>query len=78
MDTTIKAANQLIRSHGGSIEQQTALRKAFDETGVGNHPEIIRFLANLSLAKSEGKPLPAAAPAPAKMGKLSKMYGKKK
>lgn len=77
-DTTVAAANEFIRTHGGTAEQQKELRSLLEETGLGNNKAIIRSFANANLARSEGKPLPAIAPPAPKMNKMQKMYGKKK
>lgn len=78
-DTTVAAANNFIRTHGGTDEQQKEFRQVLEKTGLGNHPAIIRILANAGISKNhtEGSPLPAQAPAPTKMGKIEKMYGSK-
>lgn len=78
-DTVVAAANQFIRTHGGSADQQKSFRKLLQDTGLGNHPDMIRVLANAGMSRTnnEGVPLPAQAPAPAKMGKIARMYGKR-
>lgn len=77
-DTTVSAANQFIRTHGGTVEQQKELRSLLEETGLGNHKAIIRSFANANLARAEGQPLPAVAPPAAKMSRFQKMYGQGK
>ena len=79
-ETTVKAANDFIRTHGGTEAQQKEFRELMAKTGLGNHPAMIRILANAGLSKkfTEGSPVPAQAPAPDRMSKLEKMYGKKK
>lgn len=77
-ETTVAAANEFIATHGGTPEQQGAFRKMLQDTGIGNHPEMIRLLANArnSAQFTEGKPLPGNAPTP-KPSKSQKFYGKK-
>lgn len=41
------------------------LRKALTMTGMGNHPEMVRFLNKIGSFLGEGKPIPSARPAPA-------------
>lgn len=77
-DTTVAAANQFIRTHGGTADQQKELRSLLEETGLGNHKAIIRSFANANLARAEGKPLAAVSPPAPKMNRINKMYGKKK
>lgn len=77
-DTTLAAANQFIRTHGGTPEQQKAFRSLLEERKLANNPIMIRALANANLARAEGRPLPAVTPPAPKMGKMQKMYGKKK
>lgn len=74
-DTTVSAALEFIRTHGGSSEQQTEFHQLMEQTGVGNHPAMIRMLAAANRAYSEGKPLPASRPAPQVKSKLDKFYG---
>lgn len=79
-DSTVKAAEDFIRTHGGSEDQQKELRALLRKTGLGNHPAIIRSYANAGLSKmlTEGSPVPAQAPSPSKMTRAQKMYGVKK
>lgn len=74
-DTTIGAALQFIKTHGGTVEQQKEFHSLMDQTGVGNHPAMIRMLAAANLAHSEGKPLPGTKPAPTTQSKVAKRYG---
>lgn len=73
-DTTISSALEFIRTHGGTPEQQKEFRTLMDQTGVGNHPAMIRILAQAARAMSEGKPLPAAKPVQTQ-SKVAKRYG---
>lgn len=73
-DTTINAALEFIKTHGGSEEQKKEIHQLMDQTGVGNHPAILRLFAKAMTAMSEGKPLPATRPLMQK-SKLEKFYG---
>lgn len=77
-DTTTDAAKQFMRSHGGTQEQQESLKNVLRVTGLGNHPDLIRLLANANIKKGEPKPLKAEAPPAQKMTLKQKMYGDKK
>lgn len=74
-ETTLASANEFIRTHGGTPEQQASFRKLMQDTGIGNHPDMIRILANAMSAFSEPKPVPAQAPV-TKVSKSQKFYGK--
>lgn len=73
--TSVNAAVEFIRTHGGSTEQQAEFRKLMDTTGIGNHPAMIRLFAKANTAFSEGKPLPATAPTQQSQSKVAKRYG---
>lgn len=74
-NTTISAAREFIRTHGGTAEQQQEFHQLMETTGVGNHPAMIRMLAKAMSTMSEGKPLPANRPVANFKSKLDKMYG---
>lgn len=74
-DTTVKAALEFIRTHGGTDSHQKEFRDLMETTGIGNHPAMIRMLANAMKANREGGPLPAAKPVPEATSKVSKRYG---
>lgn len=74
--TTVDSALSFIRTHGGSAEQQTEFRNLMEASGLGNHPAMIRILANAGRAMSEGQPLAASKPAPAPKSKTATLYGK--
>lgn len=77
-DTVVNAAIDAIGLYGGTKEQQTEFRKLMEDTGIGNHPAMIRTLSNIMLAKPEPKQLAAPQIATAaKVSKVQKMYGKK-
>lgn len=75
-ETTMKAATTFIRTYGGDAEQQAQLRDLMNTTGVGNHPALIRLLANAGSVMAEGKPLPASKPPSTPQSKVDKRYGK--
>lgn len=75
--TTVNAALDFIRTHGGTAEQQTEFRNLMESTGIGNHPAMIRLLAKANMAMSEGKPLPAHKPVPVVKSKTQTLYGGK-
>lgn len=75
-ETTLTAARQVITNHGGTVEQQAEFRNILDKTGLGNHPAVIRFLANVGQAYREPKPLPATVPVKEKTSKTQTLYGK--
>jgi hypothetical protein len=74
-DTTVNAARESIRRFGGTETQQKEFRDLMQKTGLGNHPAMIRMLANINLAKAEGKIIPASTPVAQPKGKMQKMYG---
>ena len=74
-DTTLEAARTFIRAHGGNDEQRGELLKLFNDTGIGNHPALIRLLAKANMAMSEGRPLAAQKPAVVQASKVARRYG---
>lgn len=74
-ETTLKSALEFIQTHGGNEAQQQEFRELMDKTGVGNHPAMIRMLANAGRNYSEGKPLPATQPMPQSRSKIQTRYG---
>lgn len=75
-ETTTRSVRQFVETFGGNDEQKTELRNFLKTTGVGNHPALIRLIANASLVKREGTPVPAQkGPGPA-VSKVEKRYGK--
>lgn len=75
-DTTLNAAQEFIRTHGGTEEQQNEFRQLMDTTKIGNHPALIRLLAKANMALSEGKPLAAPKPSLTTASKVERRYGK--
>lgn len=74
-DTTVKAALEFIRTHGGNETQQKEFRDLMETTGIGNHPAMIRMLAKANMNLAEGKPLPGTKPVPEANSKVQKRYG---
>lgn len=74
-ETTIRAANEAIKTHGGTAAQQKEFRDLMEQTGLGNHPAMIRMLANVARNLKEGKPLPASKPESTVKSAMAKRYG---
>lgn len=74
-ETTVKSALEFIRTHGGTAEQQNEFRNLMQTTGIGNHPAVIRLLANAMNANREGQPIPASKPVPKVTSKIQRRYG---
>lgn len=74
--TTVDAAQTFIRTHGGTPEQQTEFRQIMETSGLGNHPAMIRMLANAQLAMNEGRIVSAVVPPAAPKSKVTTLYGK--
>ncbi len=75
-ETTLNAALEFVRTHGGNETQQQEFRELMNATKIGNHPALIRLLANANAALAEGKPLAAPKPAPTTTSKVERRYGK--
>lgn len=75
-ETTISSAKKFISDHGGTLEQQAEFRNILDRTGLGNHPAVIRLLANAGSAMREPAPLAASVPVKEQLSKTQKLYGK--
>lgn len=76
-DTTISSALEFIRTHGGTPTQQAEFHQVLEQSGLGNHPAMIRLLATAARSKEfkEGSPVPAKAPA-LTLNKYDQRYGK--
>lgn len=75
-DTTLAAAQEFIKTHGGTSDQQKEFRDLMESSGVGNHPAMIRMLAKANIALREGKPLPAPKIEAQPVSKVERRYGK--
>ena len=71
---TLDRAEQAIREYAGPDE--ASFRQALQDTGLANHPAMIRLLSNAAAATSEGSPVPALKASPAPASKAAKLYGK--
>lgn len=72
---TVDSAVNFIKVHGGTPEQQTEFRNLMETSGLGNHPAMIRLLANAGRAYKEGQPLAAQTPVSPAKSKMSTLYG---
>lgn len=67
----VEPAKRLVDKFGSE-----SFKKALDETGLGNHPELVRFLSGIAKAVGEDKlVLPGASPAGAKKSVEEVFYG---
>jgi hypothetical protein len=60
--TTLAACTRVIDQFGGSEQQRAELRQILGTTGAGDHPALIRLLANVGKQLGEGRPVPAVVP----------------
>ena len=78
-DETVKTATQAISLYGGTKAQQAETAKLFQQTGVENHPALLRFLSNITkVAAKEGTPVQSRNVSIQKPGIAEAMYGQKK
>lgn len=75
-DTAVEAARNFIRTHGGTDEQQAEFRQLMQESGLGNHPAMVRLLARAGLGMQEGRPLAAVKAPAAPKSKTQTLYGR--
>lgn len=75
-DTSLTAARNFIRTHGGTAEQQQEFRNLMESSGLGNHPAMIRLLAKANSVMSEGQPLAAKQPVQQEKSKVRTLYNK--
>ena len=75
-DKTISSAQSAISLYGGNKAQQLEIAKMFQETGVENHPALLRFLSNITrTAAKEGTPVSSQSAPTQKPGIAQAMYG---
>lgn len=73
---TTSAAAQAISLYAGTKAQQLETAKLFQETGVENHPALLRFLSNITkTAAKEGTPVSSQSAPIQKAGIAQAMYG---
>lgn len=72
-DTTLKSAKELINTHGGKFAQPFI--EIMNQSGLGNHPSVIGFLANVGRNYTEGTSLPAVKPDSGPRSKIATRYG---
>lgn len=73
---TVSSASQAISLYGGTKAQQIETAKLLQETGVENHPAILRFLSNITrIAAKEGSPVSSQGAPAQKTGIAQLMYG---
>lgn len=70
--TTLDSAESVIREFAGD---EKALRAALQETGMANHPAMIRLLSNVGSVMQEGRLVAAQMPSPTPKSKAGKLYG---
>ena len=76
-DSTLNSAQSAISLYGGNKAQQIEIARMFQETGVENHPALLRFLSNITrTAAREGSPVAgSSAPTQQKQGIAQALYG---
>lgn len=74
-ETVIQQIGGLIDNFGGDAASQKALRSAFNFTGAGNNPHVVRFLSRIGKALTEGTPTPALKPAAPPASRATRRYG---
>lgn len=70
--TTLNRAESTIREFSGNEKE---FRQALQETGMANHPAMIRLLANVGSVMQEGRLVAAQMPSPTPKSKAGKLYG---
>lgn len=58
-ETTLAQAGGVMERYAGGPEQLKELRNVLTMTGAGDHPAVIRLLANVGKVLGEGRPVPA-------------------
>ena len=75
-DSTISSAAQAVSLYGGTKVQQAEVAKVLQETGVENHPAILRLLSNITkVAAKEGSPVTSRVVPVQKASPSQMMYG---
>ncbi len=72
---TITSCRQLINQYGGTDEQKAELYQAFNLTGMGDNPAMMRLVHNVSKALLEqARPVTAAKPVPVATTRAQRRY----
>lgn len=75
-DKTVSDAQTAISLYGGNKAQQVEVATMLQQTGVENHPAMIRLLANITrTAAKEGSPVSSQSVPVQKTGIANAMYG---
>lgn len=86
LDKTVDALRDAVEKYAGDEKQVAEFRSVMKETGVGNHPAVIRMLNNMSKEISKytteadngnggsNRIVPAAKPAPSKVRDYQRFY----
>jgi hypothetical protein len=75
-DATVSAASQAISLYGGTKAQQLETAKLLQETGVENHPALLRFLSNITkIAAKEGSPVVSQSTPATKFNPATALFG---
>ena len=75
-DATVSSAAQAVSLYGGTKAQQAEVAKVLQETGVENHPAILRLLSNITkVAAKEGSPVTSRVVPVQKASPSQLMYG---
>ncbi len=85
-ETTKSAVLDAVGKYAGNTEQLAEFKTFMNDTGVGNHPSVIRLISNMQNeikglrekyeSESDAKPLAANRPVAQKKGFYESMYGK--
>lgn len=70
LDQTLGSIAQVVDRYGGA-----EAREAFDLTGAGNHPAIIKLMASIAKDLNEAPPVSGAPPAGEPKSRAERMFG---
>lgn len=73
--TVLSHIGALIENYGGDKASQETLRKAFNLTGAGNNPAVVRFMSRIGKVLAEGLPVPAQKPVAPVSTRAQRRYG---
>lgn len=79
LEKTKQNINRVIGRFGGTQQEIAEFKQFVDETGLGNHPTLVRYFSRMGSFLSEGKMVPAVKPVPSTPAKgPERFYGKQK